>query len=195
MARRSVYAAPDLTDNLDPRPTVTCVPGSASTFPLGSRTVTCTAIDASGNLHGHIPGHGVGHDRSERTGKPVTVERNPDESSTFRGQRRQTPLDYRIPTLADAVPAGSTTGSDGSPLAEDFSARDRSHPHRRSTRCCRKPEPTGERLRQHDLLPCAHTDAYHTGGISYTEEPCRCEFGGESSNSCADSWAQRHPGR
>lgn len=42
------YAA-STTDNIDPDPDLTCEPLSSSTFPLGATTVTCTAIDNSGN--------------------------------------------------------------------------------------------------------------------------------------------------
>jgi hypothetical protein len=37
------------TDDLDPAPAVTCEPGSGSTFPLGATSVTCRAVDATGN--------------------------------------------------------------------------------------------------------------------------------------------------
>lgn len=37
------------TDGCDANPTVTCDPPSGSTFLLGETTVTCTAVDASGN--------------------------------------------------------------------------------------------------------------------------------------------------
>ena len=37
------------TDGGDPTPTVVCVPGSGSTFPLGTTPVTCTATDDSNN--------------------------------------------------------------------------------------------------------------------------------------------------
>lgn len=37
------------TDDTDPNPTVTCDPPSASTFPIGTTTVSCTATDSSGN--------------------------------------------------------------------------------------------------------------------------------------------------
>ena len=36
-------------DNLDPNPTVSCVPVSGSTFAVGSTVVTCMATDAAGN--------------------------------------------------------------------------------------------------------------------------------------------------
>jgi uncharacterized repeat protein (TIGR01451 family) len=42
------YPAPTVTDN-QPGVTVTCVPPSGSTFPLGTSTVTCVALDVSGN--------------------------------------------------------------------------------------------------------------------------------------------------
>ncbi|WP_210441304.1 kelch repeat-containing protein [Nocardioides xinjiangensis] len=42
------YAA-SATDNIDPDPDLSCEPLSQSTFPLGVTTVTCTAIDNSGN--------------------------------------------------------------------------------------------------------------------------------------------------
>ncbi len=37
------------TDDVDPMPTLVCVPASGSTFPLGTTTVACTATDDSGN--------------------------------------------------------------------------------------------------------------------------------------------------
>jgi hypothetical protein len=37
------------TDVIDATPTVTCSPASGSTFPLGTTTVSCTALDDSGN--------------------------------------------------------------------------------------------------------------------------------------------------
>ncbi|HZM87895.1 MAG TPA: HYR domain-containing protein [Blastocatellia bacterium] len=42
------YPAPTVADNL-PGVTVSCLPPSGSSFPLGSTTVTCTATDAGGN--------------------------------------------------------------------------------------------------------------------------------------------------
>lgn len=41
-----VFAA---LDNLDPEPRLDCTPASASIFPLGTTTVSCTATDAAGN--------------------------------------------------------------------------------------------------------------------------------------------------
>lgn len=43
------YASPTASDIVDPGPTVGCAPVSGSTFAVGTTTVTCTAIDASGN--------------------------------------------------------------------------------------------------------------------------------------------------
>jgi HYR domain len=43
------YTTPTATDNCDPNPAVTCAPASGSTFPAGTTTVTCTAMDTSGN--------------------------------------------------------------------------------------------------------------------------------------------------
>jgi hypothetical protein len=37
------------SDEVDPSPTVVCVPPSGSFFPRGTTIVTCTATDASGN--------------------------------------------------------------------------------------------------------------------------------------------------
>jgi parallel beta-helix repeat protein len=37
------------TDNLDPHPTLTCSKASGTVFPIGTTTVTCRAVDASGN--------------------------------------------------------------------------------------------------------------------------------------------------
>jgi hypothetical protein len=39
----------EATDNVDPSPTITCDHTSGSTFPLGTTTVTCFAVDDSGN--------------------------------------------------------------------------------------------------------------------------------------------------
>jgi hypothetical protein len=43
------YAAPGATDLADPAPTVSCLPASGSTIPVGTTTVTCTATDAAAN--------------------------------------------------------------------------------------------------------------------------------------------------
>ncbi len=43
------FPAPAVSDNLDPAPTVTCVPASGSVFPPGTNTVTCTALDDCNN--------------------------------------------------------------------------------------------------------------------------------------------------
>jgi hypothetical protein len=43
------YPDPTATDDRDPAPVVSCAPPSGSTFPIGSTTVTCIAMDASGN--------------------------------------------------------------------------------------------------------------------------------------------------
>ncbi len=48
-AGRVVNFTATATDNIDPTPTVVCVPPSGSTFPIGTTTVTCTATDDSGN--------------------------------------------------------------------------------------------------------------------------------------------------
>jgi hypothetical protein len=44
------YTAPGATDAADPAPTVSCLPASGSTIPVGTTTITCTATDAAG-LH------------------------------------------------------------------------------------------------------------------------------------------------
>ena len=44
------FTVPTATDNLDGSVPVTCVPGSGSTFPVGTTTVDCTATDAAGNV-------------------------------------------------------------------------------------------------------------------------------------------------
>ena len=43
------YDLPLATDNGDPAPVVSCAPSSGSIFKLGTTTVTCSAVDASGN--------------------------------------------------------------------------------------------------------------------------------------------------
>jgi hypothetical protein len=45
----TVHYTVSASDDLDPAPLVTCTPASASMFPIGDTTVTCTATDASGN--------------------------------------------------------------------------------------------------------------------------------------------------
>jgi hypothetical protein len=37
------------SDDVDPSPSLTCVPASGSVFPIGTTTVTCTATDDAGN--------------------------------------------------------------------------------------------------------------------------------------------------
>ena len=43
------YLTPDANDIVDASPVITCVPESATIFPLGQNIVTCTATDSSGN--------------------------------------------------------------------------------------------------------------------------------------------------
>ena len=45
----AVTYSPTATDIVDAAPVVDCSPGSGWTFPVGTRTVTCTATDAKGN--------------------------------------------------------------------------------------------------------------------------------------------------
>ena len=45
----AVAFAPEVADDADPAPSLSCSPASGSTFPLGDTTVSCTAADASGN--------------------------------------------------------------------------------------------------------------------------------------------------
>jgi hypothetical protein len=44
------YPALTAMDDCDPMPVVSCTPPSGSTFPLGLTTVTCVAVDSSGNM-------------------------------------------------------------------------------------------------------------------------------------------------
>ena len=44
-----LYGKPTATDDTDPSPTVSCTPGSGSTFAIGVTTIICTATDSSGN--------------------------------------------------------------------------------------------------------------------------------------------------
>ena len=37
------------SDALDPAPSLTCLPASGATFPIGTTNVTCTAVDRAGN--------------------------------------------------------------------------------------------------------------------------------------------------
>ncbi|MBA2719745.1 MAG: HYR domain-containing protein [Chloroflexi bacterium] len=43
------YGQPAYVEAVDPTPSVVCLPASGATIPLGGTTVTCTAMDASGN--------------------------------------------------------------------------------------------------------------------------------------------------
>lgn len=45
-----LYASPETTDAVDGTGVATCLPASGSTFALGETTVTCTAMDAAGNV-------------------------------------------------------------------------------------------------------------------------------------------------
>ena len=47
-----VIYANSVSDTVDPGPVVVCDPPSGSVFPLGATTVSCTGIDASGNVAG-----------------------------------------------------------------------------------------------------------------------------------------------
>lgn len=46
----TVHFAPTATDETDGDVSVICSPASGSTFPIGTTTVTCTAMDAAGNV-------------------------------------------------------------------------------------------------------------------------------------------------
>ena len=48
-AGATVAYSASATDNLDPSPTLSCVPPSGSVFPIGTTTVNCTATDHAGN--------------------------------------------------------------------------------------------------------------------------------------------------
>jgi hypothetical protein len=56
------YTAPAASDNLDPSPTVACVPASGGLFAIGDTNAVCTATDAAGNVsapmvvHVHVKG-------------------------------------------------------------------------------------------------------------------------------------------
>ena len=43
------YALPNVTDDTDSNPTISCNPSPGSLFPIGTTTVICTAQDATGN--------------------------------------------------------------------------------------------------------------------------------------------------
>src|SRR5207247_2389468 len=43
------------TDNVDPNPTISCIPASGSTFAIGTTSVQCRATDASGNFTDAAP--------------------------------------------------------------------------------------------------------------------------------------------
>jgi hypothetical protein len=44
------YSIPAVTDVIDPSPEVFCDPEPGSLFPLGDTIVSCTAVDADGNI-------------------------------------------------------------------------------------------------------------------------------------------------
>jgi endo-1,4-beta-xylanase len=46
---RVTFALPEAGDTRDGRLVPTCAPGSGTLFPVGTTTVTCTAVDAAGN--------------------------------------------------------------------------------------------------------------------------------------------------
>lgn len=48
-AGATVTYAVSASDNLDANPSLTCAPGSSSTFPIGTTVVSCTAADVAGN--------------------------------------------------------------------------------------------------------------------------------------------------
>ncbi|MBI4470431.1 MAG: HYR domain-containing protein, partial [Acidobacteria bacterium] len=112
------YLAPAITDRC-PGATFTCVPPSGSTFPIGSTTVRCTAIDASGNqadcsfpiiVSNAMPMANAGPDRfgSERVPIPLMgagTDADPGQVLTFAWSQKTGP------------PGGFLTGV-ASPAAE-----------------------------------------------------------------------------
>ena len=115
----SVSYTATATDTVDPAPVVTCAPASGSTFPLGSTTVSCTAVDASGNqsagsfgvvvrdttdpVLGNVPG-----DQSMTTSNPGGVAvswPSPSANDTVSG-----PLGVSCsPASGSTFPVGTTT--------------------------------------------------------------------------------------
>ncbi len=76
-------------DDLDPAPTVSCLPASGATFPLGATTVSCTATDYVGN--------------SGTTAFPVTVSDTTAPGITVLGQQAVVVVQHN-----DYVDAGAT---------------------------------------------------------------------------------------
>jgi len=79
------WIAPTATDDTDPAPTVSCSPASGSAFDLGTTTVTCTAMDASGNT------------ASKSFAVTVTLQ-----APTFTGTWSK-PLEATVPALSGRV--------------------------------------------------------------------------------------------
>ncbi|HXV57935.1 MAG TPA: HYR domain-containing protein [Gaiellaceae bacterium] len=104
-----VFAA---LDNLDPSPLLDCAPASASIFPLGTTTVSCTATDAAGNAS---PTGTFAVTVRDTT--PPTLAPHADVIAAQQSQQGAV-VDYALPVAQDAAdpspavtcdpPAGST---------------------------------------------------------------------------------------
>jgi HYR domain len=98
-------------DNLDASPRLDCAPASASTFPLGTTTVSCTATDAAGNT---TPGTLT---VTVRDTTPPTLAPHLDVIAAQQSQQGAV-VQYALPVADDAAdpspavacnpPAGST---------------------------------------------------------------------------------------
>ncbi len=92
------------TDNIDPSPLVTVIPGSGSLFPLGATTVNCTASDAAGNTSS-----GSFTVTVVDTTAPMLVA---PASVTAEATGVRTSVALGVPTVADVVDANPTVAND-----------------------------------------------------------------------------------
>ena len=97
------YTNPTASDLVDPSPSVTCLPASGSTFPLGDTTVSCTATDSSGNTSAPETFKVTVQD----TTKPYFVGTPSDVTAEATSSSGAT-VNYAKPTAADLVDPSPT---------------------------------------------------------------------------------------
>jgi large repetitive protein len=103
------FSLPTAGDSVDPAPTVTCSPGSGSTFSLGTTTVTCTAKDASNNSSSQA------FTVTVRDTTPPALQSVPGNRTAEATSAAGASVSFPLPTATDAVDSTPTvTCSPGS---------------------------------------------------------------------------------
>jgi X-Pro dipeptidyl-peptidase len=115
------YTAPQATDDLDPNPITTCTPKSGTKFAVGSTTVTCTAMDANGNVSNTVTFNVIERYSTSANGDvngsvPATLSLTLGPAASFGAFTPGLDHDYTASTTANVISsAGDATLSVSDP--------------------------------------------------------------------------------